>query len=180
MQKEQFYTIIREKLFNGKLSQSQVEGIELFINAGVEDKRYLAYILATVYHETARTMQPIEEWGKGKGKPYGKVSPTSGQVYYGRGYVQITWESNYRRFKTLLGVDLINNPELALNTDVAMKIAIIGMNEGKFTGKKLNDYFNDKKTDWVNARRIINGLDMANEIAEYAKIFYMALNTKSA
>jgi putative chitinase len=175
MQKEQFYNIIREKLFNGKISKSQVEGIELFLNAGVDDKRHLAYILATVHHETAQTFQPIEEYGKGKGKPYGKQSPTTGQIYYGRGYVQITWESNYRRFKALLGIDLINHPELALNHDIALRITLTGMNEGKFTGKKLSDYFNEKKTDWVNARRIINGTDKAELIGDYAMIFYKAL-----
>jgi hypothetical protein len=33
----------------------------------------------------------------------------------------------------------------------------------------LGDYFNDKVTDWVNARRIINGTDKAAVIASYAK-----------
>ena len=36
-----------------------------------DDLRWLAYMLATTFHETARTMQPIEEYGKGKGKTYG-------------------------------------------------------------------------------------------------------------
>jgi hypothetical protein len=49
------------------------------------------------------------------------------------------------------------------------------MTKGLFTGKKLNDYINNTKTDYVNARKIINGLDRANLIASYAKVFETAL-----
>jgi putative chitinase len=51
----------------------------------------------------------------------------------------------------------------------------LGMINGMFTGKKLKDYFHDVSADWVNARRIINGLDRANDIAAYAKKFLAAL-----
>jgi hypothetical protein len=47
-----------------------------------------------------------------------------------------------------------------------------GMRKGIFTGKKFADYFSANKTDWVNARRIINGTDKARLIAEYAQDFY--------
>ncbi len=52
----------------------------------------------------------------------------------------------------------------------------IGMIDGDFAGKKLGDYFNDRSEDWVHARRIVNGLDRADEIAEYAKKFYAAIS----
>jgi len=138
---------------------------------GLIDIRSIAYILATIYHETAHTFLPIEEYGKGKGLPYGKPRP-NGKVFYGRGYVQITWEENYVKFARLLKVDLLNKPELALVHNIAKQIAYIGMTKGMFTGKKLSDYFNGEKTDYVGARKIINGTDKAQLIAGYALKFH--------
>jgi len=149
-------------------------------NSGLTDLRWLAYMLATAWHETARTMQPIEEYGKGSGKPYGIPDPDTGKTYYGRGYVQLTWKENYRKMGKLLNVDLVNYPDSALLPAVAVEIMFEGMlkassNIGDFTGKSLEQYFNDSAEDWINARRIINGLDCAVPIASYAKRFYEAL-----
>ena len=146
----------------------------------MKDLRWLAYMFATVFHETAQTMQPIEEFGRGRGRAYGRPDPVTGQTYYGRGYVQLTWKANYQTMGNLLGHDLVNHPELALRADVAAAIMFEGMTtslslRGDFTGKSLEDYFNDRTTDWVNARRIINGTDKASTIAGYAKQFYADL-----
>lgn len=175
--KTSFYATMREKF--GPLKQSQVDGFEAILNEweaqGLEDIRWLAYILATAWHETAKTMQAIEEYGKGKGRKYGKPDPVTGKVYYGRGFVQLTWNFNYKKMGKALGIDLYNKPELTLDTAIATKIMFDGMVLGSFTGKRLGNYFNDKKEDWINARKIINGLDRAERIAEYAKTFYQAL-----
>ena len=172
------YNILRAKLFAGKLTQPQVNGIEHIIKAAndakIADKRHLAYMLATAYHETARTMQPVEELGKGKGKAYGVA--IDGRVYYGRGYVQLTWLSNYKTMGKLLGVDLVKNPSLACDPDIAAKIMLTGMTRGLFTGRKLSDYISSLKCDYVNARRIINGTDKADLVAGYARAFDDALN----
>lgn len=176
MNKTSFYSGIRKSLFGGKLKQEQVYGIESILNEWQRrdlcDKRRLAYMLATTYHETAGTMQPIEEYGKGKGRVYGKPDPITGHTYYGRGFVQLTWKQNYKTMGDLLGIDLVNKPDLALKPDIATQILFEGMLQAKsykgdFTGKCLEDYFNDKKDDPVNARRIINGTDKANLIAGY-------------
>jgi putative chitinase len=176
MNKKLFYDIIRPVF--GPLKQSQVDGFEAILNEwlkrGLTDKRWLAYILATAWHETAKTMQPVEEFGKGKGRSYGKPDPATGHVYYGRGHVQLTHPGNYKRMGKVIDVDLYNHPELALQMDNSVKIMFDGMLSGVFTGRKLNQYFNDKKEDWINARRIINGLDRAELIAGYAKTFYKA------
>jgi len=50
------------------------------------------------------------------------------------------------------------------------------MMEGTFTGVRLSTYFNPNKDDWMNARRIINGLDKANLIAGYGKSYYAAIS----
>jgi predicted chitinase len=89
--------------------------------------------------------------------------------------VQLTGRRNYTTFSKLVGVDLVANPDAAMQDDIAVKIMFEGMARGLFTGKKLTDYFTPKSSDWVNARKIINGLDRANDIAGYAKRFYDTL-----
>jgi len=150
----------------GALSQKQVEGFEAFFDEyekrQLTDIRYIAYMLATSWHETAKTMQPIEEYGKGKGKAYeGK--------YYGRGYVQLTWNYNYKKAteKNTKNWNFLVNPELALQVEPAIWICFQGMLDGWFTTKKLSDYFNNTKNDFIGARKIINGTDKAELIGNY-------------
>lgn len=176
-----FYEGFR-KLF-GKLSQKQVDGFEAIFNEWekqkLKDARWLAYMLATAWHETAKTMQPIEEIGKGRNYKYGKKIKHSGVaynfpnvLYYGRGFVQLTWFENYQLMTRLLKLDLLNKPELALQMDVAVKIMFEGMMRGAssfgdFTGRCLEQYFNDAIDNPVAARKIINGTDKAELIASY-------------
>jgi putative chitinase len=97
------------------------------------------------------------------------------QLYYGRGYVQLTWLSNYRAAGRKLGLDLVGNPALALEPGPAAQILVRGMVEGWFTGKKLSAYFTPMAADPTNARRIINGTDKAALIAGYHGKFLFAL-----
>jgi hypothetical protein len=182
MDRGHFFDAVRDSMFGGSLSQEQVEGTEALLDAcaalQVADQRMVAYILATAFHETARTMQPIAEYGKGKGRKYGVPGRNGGQIPYGRGFVQTTWDANYERTdKELdLGGRLIANYNLLLtDTAMAAKAAVLGMVEGWYTGKKLRNYFTSTSSDWVNARRIINGTDKAQTIAGYAKLFNTAL-----
>jgi len=183
--RDNFFAVVRNNLFHGSLKQSQVNGMTAILdewekNYSNNDDRFLAYMLATTFHETATTMQPIEEYGKGAGRPYGKPDPVTGKVYYGRGFVQLTWKENYTKFAKLLGADLVNAPELALDLTNATKVMFVGMTKGLFTGKKLGDYFAGTTEDWVNARRIINGVDRAALIAGYGKTFYGAISYRTA
>lgn len=169
------------------------------------DLRWLAYMLGTAYHETAFTMQPIKEYGgfayfeKNYGpngrrpqtaRAMGNVNPGDGAKYCGRGFVQLTWCNNYRNAGKIVGVDLVADPDLAMRPDIAAKIMFEGMtrtdivfqgdvpeDDGafSFTGKTLEDYFARGRTDWVNARRIINGTDHAELIAVTAQRFYRHL-----
>lgn len=176
-----FFDQARKTLFDGKLKQSQVDGLTAILDGwekgyAKKDDRWLAYMLATTHHETDRTMQPIREYGRGKGRPYGKVDPETGQVYYGRGFVQLTWRDNYAAMSKIVGADLVKDADLALRLDYAAIILFEGMIRGSFTGKKLATYFSPSAEDWVNARRIINGLDKANAIAAYGKAYYAAIS----
>jgi len=161
-------------MFGGKLSQKQVDGTEALLAAtdGLPIT-YRAYLLATALHETARTMQPIAEFGKGRGKPYGKPG-RYGQSQYGRGYVQITWDANYEKADKRLGLNgaLLKDFDLALQPTIAALILVRGCVEGWFTGKKLGDYL---PGDYANARRVVNGTDRADLVAGYARQFERAL-----
>jgi putative chitinase len=159
-----FFDDVRNSLFGGKLSQGQVEGMENIINYSTVSLDQLAYVLATVKWETAHTMQPIKEYGSTaylKSKPY--------WPYYGRGLVQLTWKDNYAKY----GLD--KTPDKALEWDSSLFVLFDGMTKGLFTGKKLDDYINDNKRDYINARRIINGTDRAKEIAQIADAYRTAL-----
>ncbi len=190
--KDKFYGYIRGNLFAGHISIEQFNGVEAILAAveqgGVSDRRWLAYMLATIYHETGKSMTPVEENGKGAGHDYGKKlkmgSGVHGRIpyqqpdklFYGRGYVQLTWYENYDAMGRRLGIDLLNEPELALDHDHAAHILLYGMTNGSFTGHSLKEFFHDETSDWTNARKIINGLDKADIIAGYAYKFYEALN----
>ena len=152
----------------------------------ITDLRWAAYMLATVQWECAGTWRPIEEFGKGKGYGYGKaidvVDSATGKTlkntYYGRGYVQFTWEENYKKLGRELGLgdQLHVHPEKALEHDIAYKILSHGMRKGSFIkGHSLAIYLSGKKTDFIGARKIINGNDRKNEIARLAEMHFRLL-----
>jgi predicted chitinase len=167
--RDRFFARVRETPFGGILYQGQVDGCNAILDAwetraGFVDRRWLAYMLATAKWETAHTMQPIEEIGKGHGRPYG-VPTQDGRAFYGRGYVQLTWATNYAKMARLTGADLVGQPDLALDPEIASVILLEGMKGGLFTGVGLSRYFSDAVDDPVGARRIINGTDHAADIA---------------
>jgi putative chitinase len=177
-----FFDAIRVSLFGGSLSQGQVDGHNIIGNAcsiaGLDPVlEQSAYILATVYHETARTMQPIEEYGGWN---------TGYAPWFGRGFVQLTWEENYlkqqEKLHAIKQVHIYKIPyqvhddwNLALDPRTSAIITVGGMRDGDFTGKKLSDYIKPGSVDYVNARRIVNGTDRAEQIAGYAREYESAL-----
>ena len=184
------FAIIRLKF--GSLSQEAVDNINLIVETC--EKYNLsypqsAYVLATTYHETGGTMKPIKEYGGDKylskydtgrlAKALGNTPQADGDgiKYAGKGYVMITGYYNYKFAGEQLGIDLINNPDLALQPKYAAEILVRGSVNGWFTSKTLKDYINGNKKDYYNARRVINGLDKAQLIANYAVVFEKALRS---
>lgn len=174
--------INRDKFFEnyknefGSLEQKQVDSINAVIDSFEADPNFqylaeLAYVLATFYHE-AKFEYDIREIGKGKGRGYGRPDKITGQTYYGRGPCQLTHKYNYEKFSKILSKDLVNEPDLALEKENAIKILMYGMFHGSFTGKALKDYIDEDSVDFLNARRIVNGKDKAKLIADYADKFY--------
>ena len=121
-----FFAEIRNSMHKGHLSPEQVASYEAILDAaegrGVSDPRHLSYILATTRGEVGSDMQPVREIGRGKGKKYGVPDPVTREIYYGRGFTQLTWADNYRKMGKRLGIDLYRNPDLALDRKVAAQI----------------------------------------------------------
>lgn len=183
MNRAAFYKTVRARL--GKLTPAQVEGFETILNAiGGNPPSYQAYQLATTWHETAKTMQPVREglnlsdaWRKKNLRYF---------PWYGRGYVQLTWEANYDKADSKLARaglikpgQLLANPDLAMRPDVSAYILNVGMLEGWFSGKKLSNYLPAKggatREQYTRARWIINIQDKADLIEDYAQVFERAL-----
>ena len=105
--RDSFFTAVRADPFNGNLEQGQVDGLNFLLDTWEAhfhgaDIRWLAYCLATAFHEVAQTMEPIPEYGEGSGRPYGEPAGPYGEWYYGRGYVQLTWLENYEKGERIL------------------------------------------------------------------------------
>jgi putative chitinase len=192
--RKRFFDRVRVGILGPKLDEGEVKGCDAILDATVGWKTsWIAYALATAYHETAHTMQPIKEYGGEKyfnrmygvegqnparARRHGNVKPGDGARYAGRGFVQLTWRNNYAAMGNLIGVNLVANPDLAMNTDIAARILREGMSKGTFTGIKLADCLPDeigKVDQFMRARRIINGNDKALQIAQYALKFQEAL-----
>lgn len=177
-----FFDAVRARF--GNLAQNQVEGIETLLAAteGLSI-RHRAYILGTAWHETGPAasslhMTPRKEiWGPTAAqKRYegrvdlGNTQPGDGKRFMGRGYVQITGRANYNRASTIVGRDLVVDPDLTMDPEIAARIIVHGMVNGWFTGRKMADF-----DSYVNMRRVVNGTDRAELIAGYAEKFEAAL-----
>jgi putative chitinase len=196
----EFFNGVRNlDIFGGSLSQHQVDGINSILNEwstvsgksnvslAIENAQ-LAYILATARREVGSGMYPVREGYASSDSlaiahvtdmfnrhqishNYAAPDPHTGLSYFGRGIVQLTWADNYKNIGNLIDVDLYHNPDLALDPVIAATIAVRGMVGGWFTGVGLSKYINQSGTDFVNARRIINGTDVASLVASYATKF---------
>jgi hypothetical protein len=183
LDKSLFFATVRNKL--GPLKTAQVSGIETVLAAANGlPLAWASYMLATAWHETNKTMQPVreaywlsEDWRKTHLRYY---------PHYGRGYVQITWDYNYAKADEELAKaglitagELVANPELAMRADIAAFIMRRGMVEGWFTGVSFAAVLPAQgvatRTQYMNARTIINGRDKADLVEDYAQAFERAL-----
>ena len=168
MNRDVFFTYVRRNPFGGSISPQQIDGLTRILDYWEEkyktrDIRWLAYMLATTFHETAHTMQPVREMGGEKYLRSKKYYP-----WVGEGLVQVTWEVNHKKFGATKTGQL-------MTWEKALPALFEGMIHGKFTGKRLDQYFQGSTENPREARRIVNGTDKAGLIADYYTAFLGAL-----
>ena len=206
MNRAKFFGSLRAStaVFGTSLSQAQVKGTEALLDAcaraGVTDGHHVANVLAQCYHETAGAMQPIKETVMRHHKDRNPSDATvierldrafaAGQLpwvktpywrdgWFGRGFIQLTHRANYERMGRTLGVDLVGDPNRAMDLETSADIAVVGMRDGLFTGRKLADYRFPQalsSPSQQNPRRIVNGADGTDAlVARHHRAFFDAL-----
>lgn len=204
MNRQAFFDAVRSRPF-GRLTQQNVDGMQAILDEWRAlypdgDAHHLANILAQIYHETATRMVGIKETVMPR---HTNTSPSDDEVirrldrafangqltwvrtpywsdgWFGRGMIQLTHRANYEKMGKRLGVDLVGNRDLALDNRIGARIAIVGMMEGLFTGRKLSDYTFPRALDagsGQHPRRIVNGHDGTDkDIARLHRQFHAAL-----
>ncbi len=186
-----FFASVRASLFDGRLTEAQVRGMEAKLDAfaalGDGRAKTLGYGLATTFHETGARMCPVREGFASSdaqarrivaSRRYGKPVPPYGHVYYGRGDVQLTWADNYRDSSAEAGVDLLANPDAMLDPAISARILWLGLQDGRWSGQRLGiaHYLPDAGPDDLKgARRTVNVTDKWELIAGYHRRFMAAL-----
>jgi hypothetical protein len=170
----------REKLFTKGYTQRQVDSINAIVyecnKQCVLMSEQVAYILATAYHEChdpkhpENRLTPMWEFG---GETYLKSKKY--YPFYGRGFSQLTWDYNYEKEQKRLGISLVKKPDLMLDILTSANSHVYCMMNGTYTGKKLTAYINPERVDYINSRRVVNGVDKASLIAGYAGDFYRCI-----
>lgn len=160
-----------EKPIPKQLSQ-KIQNIVKFCHThNVSHPPQIQYVVATALWESNFTLEPRKEayWVRNWDK-YIRTNAITKRYYpyYGRGLVQLTGKQNYQTFSELLGLDLVKKPDLALDEDTSMRILVLGMRDGLFTGRSLSKYINSHQVNFVEARYIINGRDKRQQIATLA------------
>ncbi|HEV7433464.1 MAG TPA: hypothetical protein VGO22_01110 [Pseudorhizobium sp.] len=193
-------------MFKHGFTQQQVDGLENLLDVweqcyAQDPLDLLAYNLATAFHETAGTMQPIKERGPVRyfdkyepgtklGKVLGNTMKGDGYRFRGEGHVQNTGRRNAafasKRLNDVfgLGVDLVKDPAKRGDPFISAHSLFLGNKEGWWTGKDLLDFLDGEDEDdaedlreFINARRVVNGTDKATKIAHHAIEFEHALRS---
>lgn len=127
------------------------------VNHGIYSDLVATAAIATIRVECP-SFKPLHEFGndayfeehyQGR-KDLGDLQPGDGVKFCGRGYIQITGRTNYQHYGSLIGVDLINNPNLALDPHYAAEIFAL-----YFKNKGCDVAANAK--NWTRVRRLVNG-----------------------
>lgn len=192
LDRAKFFAFLRSNkapMFGSSLSTSQVRGIEGildgFAKTGDGRDKTLAYGLATARREVGSGMVPVREGfcetdaaarayvakhypNKGYSKPAGPW----GHVYYGRGFVQLTWFDNYDR------EGIAADPDRALDPEFAAELMFAGLLDGRWNGQGKGIAFylpTGGPDDLKNARRTVNLTDHWEEIAGFYRQFMGAI-----
>jgi hypothetical protein len=174
----------KHKPLGSSFSEKEKEAVkylvDTFYSEGHEDIRLLAYALATVRIECGSNMMPVregfaatDELARAHVKKHNRKYATefNGHVYYGRGYVQLTWLHNYKQE----GIE--NNPDKALGPEFAARLLFKGLLDGRWNGSGKGLMYYLDQGDVYNARRTVNATNKAQTVANWYFDFLEAFET---
>lgn len=135
--------------------------------ANINTPQQQAMFIAQLAHESGgfRYMEEIASGAAYEGRAdLGNTQPGDGVRYKGRGYIQVTGRYNYTEAGRALGLDLVNNPQLAAQPENAARIAA-----WYWTSRDINTAADSG--DFVQVTRLINGgtNGLADRQAYYAR-----------
>ena len=185
--RDQFFDRVRADPFGGNLTQRQVDGLNTLLDVWEihfrdADIRWLAYSLATAFHETAQTMEPIPEYGEGERtflwravRPLRSVllRPRLRPAHLGRELHQGRTDPRRQILRRM--------------SDASVRPSDAGARAGGFGPlRRLHrglvyrewgcpEFFNDSREDPYEARTVVNGHDKAELIESYYYDFKKAL-----
>jgi putative chitinase len=138
----------------------------------------VAGFLAQLGHESGQFRYMYEIWGptpnqkryeppSDLARDLGNTAPGDGKRFKGRGPIQITGRSNYKRYGDLLNVNLIDNPDRAAEKDIAFRTA------GAFWKMNNLNQLADRQWYMTITKRINGGF---NGLDDRVKQYERALN----
>jgi putative chitinase len=167
-----FFDTVRGSLFKGGLSQPEVNGMNAILDEWEKRSTQSTSAGWPTCSPPPSTRRPHHaadrEYGRGRGTKYATT-------YYGRGFVQLTWETNYAKASKVVGVDLVKFPDRALMLPDGATVLFDGMINGWFTGKKLADYISGATCDYERPPDHQRHRQGRSLIAGYAMSFQKAM-----
>lgn len=163
-------------------SQNQDNSAKAIIDAASSlqlNKGQIAYILATAEHESD-SFKTLEEYADGSRyegrKDLGNTQSGDGTRFKGRGYVQLTGRRNYSAYAGITGIELVKLPVILMNWPaLSVFVLVDGMQRGVYTGRRLDEFVNDSRQDFHNARQVVNDHDCEQKIADQANDWLSSL-----
>lgn len=125
-----------------------LDNVDLLKRHNLHEGKNLRMFLAQLGHESMGFSRTRELRYKNKtfedmygrhtkvGKVLGNIYEGDGEKFHGRGFIQLTGRWNYAHYGNLIGVDLVNEPELAEDFDTALKIAVWYWTKRRLNEKK--------------------------------------------
>ena len=112
---------------DGSVSGNESLMLQTLVSSGIQDRQTLGILMGQLAHESAGFKATVERASgaayEGR-KDLGNTEPGDGRRFKGRGFIQLTGRSNYERIGRMIGEDLVNNPDLAAEPEIAAKIAV--------------------------------------------------------
>lgn len=154
MLKSQFMSFYKGTANEQNASQCYDSIEQALYQQGILSRNTLIGALATVRVEVGKAYKPIEEYASGEAyegrKDLGNTQTGDGKRFKGRGYIQLTGRNNYTHYGSVLNIDLLNNPERALEIDTSAKILALYFKE-RNCNTACDSY------DWKRVRTLVNG-----------------------